>query len=84
MWVADRQAFNAGAFPPESADQLPMNGRAGDLLMTIRTLRPDTTQFAANAEASLWLCVTTGDNHIPALWKEVLLGQAIPGRKPRI
>jgi hypothetical protein len=84
MWVGNSQAFQPVAFPPGSADQLPKDGKAGDFLVTIRTERPDSTNVPAKAQATLWLCVTSGDSdHDPAIWKEVLLGRAIAGQKPR-
>jgi hypothetical protein len=57
MWAGDPIAITAvTALPETSADQLPMDGQAGDFLVTIRTRGSDSTEVNPRGGVSLWLC----------------------------
>jgi len=87
MWVPDQvPAQVVYEAPPPLVDQLPQEGNAGDLLVTIRPEK-DTSRFVPpRAEATLWFCAVSSFVDLPsgildpAIWRQVLLGPPILGK----
>jgi len=74
---APEEMATVSVFPPDVGNQLPMQGKPGDLMMTI----PPGEKGGPEpfAEASLWLCVVTSEYGGRAVWRQVLLGPRIEG-----
>lgn len=89
MWVPDQvQATSYSLAPPDQVAELPQGGSAGQLLMTVQTISAERRDLRPGGEATLWLCVTSGDDDPdtpsqPAIWRQVLLGPAIQGQKTK-
>ena len=90
MWVPDQvQATSYYLTPPDQVGELPQRGSAGQLLMTVQTISAERRDLRPGGEATLWLCVTSGDDVVPAtpsqpaIWRQVLLGPAIQGQKTK-
>jgi hypothetical protein len=60
--------------PVPELDGLPKAGVAGDLLCRMEQETKDSVP-----EARLWLCVISTTAGVPAQWRPVLLGTAMPG-----
>jgi hypothetical protein len=79
------QMESFSVLPPNEVDQLPQNAYAGELLMTIQASKGVKNE--PGAEATLWLCVVGSysgpqdKSYVPAIWKQVLLGPPIAGKK---
>jgi hypothetical protein len=82
MWVPDPQDAQTVSVLPDYGvgDQLPRWANAGDLLMTEQGPIKDKPAIPPRPEATLWLCVVSGDEKGNAVWKQVLLGPPIEGK----
>lgn len=88
MWAADQAPAQLVYVVPESTvDQLPVDGNAGNLLVTIKPERPGSDVVPPRAQATLWFCTVSAfvdpvsGRTDPAIWQQVPLGQPIAGKQ---